>query len=1343
MLSIVALKNADAAKSYYERDNYYTKDSPEAITASHWFGKGTKMLGISGYVELEKFEPLLEGTLPNGEQLGRHADGKIKHRPGYDLTFSASKSFSILCEIGRDKRLLKAHDKAVEEALNYIQSNAIKTRVSKNGEINFEKVDNIIAALFRHDTSRELDPNTHTHCVLINAVKRADGQWRSISSETIFDLKMTAGIVYRAKLAELTRKLGYDIEIMHADGRFEIKDISEEMTESFSKRRQKIEKMLREKGWEGGKASATVSQETRRKKQDVDRKLLHEAWREEAKQYDISLDALIEKSEKLAPKIEQKISASRPRFTVAKRSVEHALNHLSEMESVFGEHEIIKESLAFGMGKITLKDVKRAIAFYHEKEVLITVDDERWTTQAAKKLEESNIKLMQSQQETVLPIVSFETVNKFVQANDISYKQGQIEAISLILTTKDRFVGVQGDPGTGKTTMLLAVKTIAEEAGYSVLGLSPTKDAALELEKKANIDSITIHKFLLEQKFRTPKSYDPTSPLLLIVDESSMLGSRQMNELMKVASSQNIRMVFVGDIKQLAAVKAGKPFYLLQKFGLKTAHMREIVRQQAESAIKKAVELVINNNFAEALRYVRMREENNKDKRLQKMAQEYLDFSKQGRENVLVLVPANKDRVIVNQLIREGLKKQNMLSGAETTTYAFINRNLSKAQRLKAINYKIGDWLLFNRIFGNLDIDKREYVEIVAIDKEKNVLTVTKSNGKKMTIKLDQFKNYSSSLFNTYAREERSLMAGDVIRWLRNNGKMVNGHTAKILSVNTESAQIKLQDDSLMTLPLNQNNYAHWDYSFACTVHAAQGKGKPHIIAHMESYNPKLTHQSSLHTIVSRGEFGVTLIVDDKNLCINTIEKHTGQKLSVLEELKQIPSWKDEIHFSNKKNNITQSIEDFQKTVQTQKIEHDRDQKSGFNTSKPHYHQQKYWDIQLIQDRLTEQAGELAYRLFGEPNFHLSNEHQLRYGRKGSLSISASGQYAGTWKNFETGESGNMIQLIQAQGYSFKEALEYAGSFLGLSPEIAEPSRIKKNIEENTKRIVSVEIHTEPDSNDKKAIAKAYKIALESQPIKGTLAEQYLREHRKITCDLNDNYRFHPALYEPDTKQRYPALIAIAKNQNQEIHAVQAIYLDEKTADKADIITKKRTYGRLRFGAAVFSNSFDKENKKFEHIYLAEGTETALSILSANPNAKVAATLSVSNFNHTELESSIKSITVCMDNDGENAPSAKTVRKAAEMYAAKGIRVTISQPTIAKTDFNDVLKKEGIDGLRKALNNVEIVKIDDKSSSIHFTNNLETKELKQSNSLAWEELTSKKTKDKEKSFEISKEEMEL
>jgi conjugative relaxase-like TrwC/TraI family protein len=45
-----------------------------------------------------------------------------KHRPGYDLTFSAPKSVSMLAMLGGDKRLIDAHNRAVTVALNQVES---------------------------------------------------------------------------------------------------------------------------------------------------------------------------------------------------------------------------------------------------------------------------------------------------------------------------------------------------------------------------------------------------------------------------------------------------------------------------------------------------------------------------------------------------------------------------------------------------------------------------------------------------------------------------------------------------------------------------------------------------------------------------------------------------------------------------------------------------------------------------------------------------------------------------------------------------------------------------------------------------------------------------------------------------------------------------------------------------------------------------------------------------------------------------------------------------------------------------------------------------------------------
>ena len=85
MLSIYSIKNSKEAGRYYEQDNYYTKGSLESIAATHWWGKGAEILGLSDYVDPRKFVELLEGKIDQNTQLGRKRnDGGVEHKPGYD-----------------------------------------------------------------------------------------------------------------------------------------------------------------------------------------------------------------------------------------------------------------------------------------------------------------------------------------------------------------------------------------------------------------------------------------------------------------------------------------------------------------------------------------------------------------------------------------------------------------------------------------------------------------------------------------------------------------------------------------------------------------------------------------------------------------------------------------------------------------------------------------------------------------------------------------------------------------------------------------------------------------------------------------------------------------------------------------------------------------------------------------------------------------------------------------------------------------------------------------------------------------------------------------------------------
>ncbi len=198
--------------SYYERDGYYARDDPAHREASAWAGKGAEALGLSGSVDPETFTAILEGRVPGGLRLGkRDRDGNIHHRPGRDVTLSAPKSVSLLALVGGDRRIVAAHDKAARRTLSWIEANAVETRKrdSETGRMVRTGDQKTVAATFRHDTSRNLDPQLHTHCVIANMVQGGDGKWRTMVDDGLYRQPKTIGAVYRAELALELRRLGY------------------------------------------------------------------------------------------------------------------------------------------------------------------------------------------------------------------------------------------------------------------------------------------------------------------------------------------------------------------------------------------------------------------------------------------------------------------------------------------------------------------------------------------------------------------------------------------------------------------------------------------------------------------------------------------------------------------------------------------------------------------------------------------------------------------------------------------------------------------------------------------------------------------------------------------------------------------------------------------------------------------------------------------------------------------------------------------------------------------------------------------------------------------------------
>lgn len=260
MLAPKAQYSVGDAKRYFKEHlsagDYYAEGQR---VPGEWFGNGAENLGLSGVTNENDFVRLCENLHPQtGVRLTLRqkttrteieTDGQesqsANRRVFYDFTFSPPKSVSIAALVRDDSRILKAHEQAVTAALNQLQLFAA-TRVRKHDQCSDRTTGNLVAAVFRHDTSRALDPHLHSHCIVFNATFDAvEGQWKALQNHDMLVAQKFIANVYYHELARELRQSGYAIE-NKPRGDFEINGISRELIDKFSKRHREIDEKTRE-----------------------------------------------------------------------------------------------------------------------------------------------------------------------------------------------------------------------------------------------------------------------------------------------------------------------------------------------------------------------------------------------------------------------------------------------------------------------------------------------------------------------------------------------------------------------------------------------------------------------------------------------------------------------------------------------------------------------------------------------------------------------------------------------------------------------------------------------------------------------------------------------------------------------------------------------------------------------------------------------------------------------------------------------------------------------------------------------------------------------------------------
>ncbi|MDA8359304.1 MAG: relaxase domain-containing protein [Actinomycetota bacterium] len=221
------------------RGEYYTAELEADLgvkSPARWVGQGAVGLGLVGEPCPGELGEILSGSMPPH---GRRLVTQRGHVCGFDLTFTAPKSVSIVAGIGTPDLCtlaVAAHDEAVAGAMDYVERRAVAVRRGSGESRSVQAVDGVVAVAYTHGVSRALDPHLHTHVVVANMGHGEDGRWSALDSRGIYAHAHAAGRLYDASLRyELSRTAGATW-ILRSSGIFDLAGIGPELIGTYSSR---------------------------------------------------------------------------------------------------------------------------------------------------------------------------------------------------------------------------------------------------------------------------------------------------------------------------------------------------------------------------------------------------------------------------------------------------------------------------------------------------------------------------------------------------------------------------------------------------------------------------------------------------------------------------------------------------------------------------------------------------------------------------------------------------------------------------------------------------------------------------------------------------------------------------------------------------------------------------------------------------------------------------------------------------------------------------------------------------------------------------------------------------
>jgi conjugative relaxase-like TrwC/TraI family protein len=871
------------AKQYFEEHlcagDYYSESER---VLGQWLGTGAELLGLSGRVGQEEFLRLCDNLHPQtGERLTQRlkttrtvvdetgrAYEVANRRIFFDFTFSPPKSVSIAALVGNDPRIVDAHHRGVEAALRELEQFA-GTRVHAGERMTDRTTGNIVCAIFRHDTSRALDPHLHSHCIVFNATRDpVEHRWKALQTFEMLRARKYVENVYYHELARDLKQWGYRI-VNHARGDFEIQGVSPELCDRFSKRHREIDQKTREllaqnpelAGGNMARIRENVAEKNRaRKLKNVPQATLQTLWANQVSKTEQAAISALQHGAPLKPD-ESKAGDARAAVTWAEE-------HLFERRSVVLEHELWRDALEHARGQnITLTAIRQTTR--DRDYIRGAVGPFQISTRAALEREWDIVCLARDGRGRFRPFH-----NDFSSSN-VALDKDQRRAAEQILASRDFVTLFRGGAGTGKSFALREVRNGLRTAGHSLQVLAPQRQQVIDLERNGMTGAQTVSEFLTKQ--------DMPRGAVIMVDEAGQIGAKQMQRLLRFVRDNNGRVILSGDTRQHGAVEASDALRAIEKYsGLRAAELQQIRRQdparartkaeQAQiieyrQAVKEASEGKLVESFRRLDRLGAIMECESLHQQ-EELAETFLELA-EGNHSVVVVSQTWSEIRQVNDHVRSALRSRGRIGANEQVVTALEPVDLTAAQKRDRRFYDENSVVLVNREAGGFR--KGETARLVTITQT----SVALEGGERIRTVPFRFLDR----LTVCQPRELALAAGDRLQ-LKANGRtrqgrrLANGELVTVDRV-LNGGRVRLQDGRIL-----ESDYRQFVRGFAITSYASQGKTVDYVLF-SDSMVKAATNRQQWYVTISRGRKGIRIFTSDKEQLRENIGRSGDRELAL------------------------------------------------------------------------------------------------------------------------------------------------------------------------------------------------------------------------------------------------------------------------------------------------------------------------------------------------------------------------------------------------------------------------------------------------------------------------------